>query len=303
MKLFAIILLVAAGSGQTLDQGYLWSPNVEYTFEYTSPNLMNAMRKYSLHVSTFGSNPLKLVAKVKVQAFGDLTLRAKLDQILFYSNGRIVNEENAHQILRDETSNLVGINHNDHTFKKMLRTPFLLHIKRGVVKKMIVSRNEPAEVTEIKKLLASNLEKKSGHVHLQLLMKTAIIIALETPRFPMKVDIDESTFLNAEGRSTDESGRKANRRNLVRGVGNVATSFISSERNDSQALNGWHPVCSDMCPIRKCGNYMCRGVDCGCAKCDNGCSWSCDSDGKCPLECMIPLCLNARWRSREKKFI
>ena len=48
--------------------------------------------------------------------------------------------------------------------------------------------------------------------------------------------LDESTFLNAEGRSTNESGRKANRRNLVRGVGNVATSFISSERNDSLGI-------------------------------------------------------------------
>ena len=150
---------------------------------------MNAMRKYSLHVSTFGRSPLKLVAKVKVQAFGDMTLRVKLDQIRFYSNGKLVNLDKAHQILRDETSNQFGMVHNDQTFKKMLTAPFLLHIKRGVVKKMIVSRNEPAEVTEIKKLLASNLEKKSGQVHLQLLMKTAIIIPLETPRFPMKIDI------------------------------------------------------------------------------------------------------------------
>ena len=172
-----------------MDPGYLSSPNVEYTFEYTAPNLMKGFRNSVKHVSTFDGNPLKLVAKVKVQAFGDMTLRVKLDQILFYSNGRIVNNEEAHQILQDETSNLVGINHNDQTFKKMLTMPFLLHIKRGVVKKMIVNRNEPVEVMEIKKLLASNLEKKSGHVDLQLLMKTAIIIPLETPRFPMKIDI------------------------------------------------------------------------------------------------------------------
>ena len=112
-----------------------------------------------------------------------------LNQILFYSNGHIVSQEKAYQILRDETSNVVGINHNDQTFKKMLTTPFLLHIKRGVVKEMIVNMNEPSEVMEIKKLLASNLGKMSSHVHLQLLMKTAIIIPLETPRFPMKIDI------------------------------------------------------------------------------------------------------------------
>ena len=150
---------------------------------------MKAMRKSVQQNSSLDGNPLKLVAKVKVQAFGDMTLRVKLDQIRFYSNGNVVNLDKAHQFLRDETSNQFGMVHNDKTFKKMLTAPFLLHIKRGVVKKMIVSRNEPAEVTEIKKLLASNLEKKSGQVHLQLLMKTAIIIPLETPRFPMKIDI------------------------------------------------------------------------------------------------------------------
>ena len=142
-----------------------------------------------------GRDPLQLVANVKVQVFGSvrtqaMSLRVKLDQILFFSEDRdippifyLLNMEDAHQILRDETSNSVGINHNDQTFQKMLTTPFVLYIKRGVVKTMIVSRNEPDEVTEIKKLLASNLEKKSGHVHLQRLAQTPINIHLETPKF------------------------------------------------------------------------------------------------------------------------
>ena len=148
-----------------------------------------------------GRNPLKLVANVKVQVFGSvrtqaMSLRVKLDQILFFSEDRdippifyLLNMEDAHQILRDETSNSVAINHNDQTFQKMLTTPFVLYIKRGVVKTMIVSRIEPDEVTEIKKLLAFNLVKKSGHVHLQRLAKTPINIHLETPRFPMQANI------------------------------------------------------------------------------------------------------------------
>ena len=147
------------------------------------------MRKPVQHISTYDGNSLKLVATVKVQAFGDMTLRVKLDQILFYSNDSIVSQEIAHQILRDETSSQVSIDNNTLLFKKMLTTPFLLHIKRGVVKNISVSQNEPAEITEIKKLIVSNLEKKSSHFHLQLLMKTAIIVPMETPRFPMKVDI------------------------------------------------------------------------------------------------------------------
>ena len=147
------------------------------------------MRKPVQHVSTFDGNSLKLVAKVKVQAFSDMTLRVKLDQILFYSNGSIVSQEIAHRILRNETSNQLRLDHNAQLFKKMLTTPFLLHIKRGVIKKMNVSQNEPAEVTEMKKLLVSNLKKPNHQFHLQLLMKTAIMIPLEVPRFPMKVDI------------------------------------------------------------------------------------------------------------------
>ena len=172
-----------------MDKGYLWSPNVEYIFEYASSNLIKAWRKPIQHASTFDCNSLKLVATVKVQAFGDMTLRVKLDQIIFYSNVSIVSQEIAHQILRDENPNQVTIDHNTLLFKKMLTTPFLLHIKRGVVKNISVSQNEPAEITEIKKLIVSNLEKKSSHFHLQLLMKTAIIVPMETPRFPMKVDI------------------------------------------------------------------------------------------------------------------
>ena len=159
---------------------------------------MKEIRRSVKDVSDVDVNPLKLVAKVKVQAFGDMTLRVKLGQILFYLDGRIVNQRTAHQILRVETSNLVAVDHNDQRFKKMLTAPFLVHIKRGVVKKIIVSKNEPTEVTEIKKVLAANLEEKSSHAHLQLLMKTAIIIPLETPRFPMKVDIGNYLKTNSD---------------------------------------------------------------------------------------------------------
>ena len=145
---------------------------------------MKALRKSVQHVSSFDGNSLKLVAKVKVQVFDDMTLRVKLDQIQFYSNGSIVSHEIANQILRDETSNTVTIDHNAQIFKPMLTTPFLLHVKRGVVKKMSVSQNEPAEVTEIKKRLVSDLEKSGSQARLQLLIKKAIIEPLQTPRFP-----------------------------------------------------------------------------------------------------------------------
>ena len=151
--------------------------------------MIEALRKSEQPTSNFVGHPLKLVGNVKVQAFNDKTLRVKLNQIRFYSNGSNLSIEKAHQILEHERSNEGAIGHTDITFKKMLAMPFLLHTKRGLIKKVIVSQNEPAEVTEIKKLVASNLEQKRNHVLLQLIMKRAIIVPLKTPRFPKRVDI------------------------------------------------------------------------------------------------------------------
>ena len=151
--------------------------------------MIEALRKSEQPTSNFVGHPLKLVANVKVQAFNDKTLRVKLNQIRFYSNGSIISLDKAHEILGQEISNEGAIGHTVKKFKEMLTMPFLLHTKRGLVKNVIVSQNEPAEVTEIKKLVASNLEKNTSHVRLQLIMKKAIIVPLKTPRFPMRVDI------------------------------------------------------------------------------------------------------------------
>ena len=182
-------VLAGVPSGQNLKHGNLWSSNVESLYKLELPNLIEALRKSEQPTSNFVGHLLKLVTNVKVQAFNDKTLRVKLSQIRFHSNGSIVSLDKAHQILGQEISNEGAIGHTVKKFKKMLTMPFLLHTKRGLVKNVIVSQNEPAEVTEIKKLVASNLENNTSHALLQLIMKKAIIVPLKTPRFPMRVDI------------------------------------------------------------------------------------------------------------------
>ena len=81
------------------------------------------------------------------------------------------------------------MNHNAKAFETYLKTPILVHLKRGVVKKVIVSQNEPGEVTVIKKQLVFDLKKRGSQARLQLIMKKAIVEPLETPIFPMRVDI------------------------------------------------------------------------------------------------------------------
>ena len=148
-------------------------------FKYIAPDLSN-----------IAGRPLKMAADVKIQSFSDKTLRVMLDNIRFYSNGIEVSLTNAHQILEDQKSNRGGISHTAKSFRKYLTTPFMLNTKLGVVKNVIVSQNEPSEVTEIKKLLASDIENKGNHAQLEIVMKTAIISPLEVPKFPMKVDMN-----------------------------------------------------------------------------------------------------------------
>ena len=132
---------------------------------------------------------LKLDAEVRAQTFGDHTLRVKLDHIQFSSNGNHISLQKAHQILEDGRAKQVGNGHTAQSFLNSLTTPFLIYTKRRLVKKVVVSKNEPSEVTEIKKLLASDLGKNGRQVNLQLVIKKAIATPMETPRFPMKVDL------------------------------------------------------------------------------------------------------------------
>jgi len=176
-------------SGQILNNEYLWSPNTESLLKYTLPNLVKDMRKTFLPNSSIERHPLKLDADVRVQAFDDQTLRVKFDHIQFSSNGNQISLQKAHQILDGERSNQVGNGHTAQRFLNSLITPFLIHTKRHSVKKVVVSKHEPSEVTEIKKVLASDLGKNGRQVNLQLVMKKAIVTPMETPRFPMKVDL------------------------------------------------------------------------------------------------------------------
>ena len=166
-----------------------WAPNVESVFTFTSPDVLGLMPTTNMLYSSNLGHPLKLVADVKVQSFSDKTLRVKLDHARFYTNGNEISLIDAHHLLETEMPNGVSLGHTEQEFKKFLMEPMLVYTKRGLIKKILVSQNEPTEVTEIKKSLASQLEKKKGQAGLQLIKKQAIGTPLETPGLPMKVDL------------------------------------------------------------------------------------------------------------------
>ena len=129
-----IPFLAAAHSGPNLSYGYLWSPNVESVFKYSSPNLIMALRKTTQTSSIIAGHPLKFAADLKLQAFSDNTLRVKLDHILFYTDDTVINLKKAHQILGDGKSIRTVMYHTEQTFQQFLTAPFLIHTRRGVVK-------------------------------------------------------------------------------------------------------------------------------------------------------------------------
>jgi len=168
---------------------YSWASNVESTFKFTSSDLIGIMNMSGTASSRILKSPLKLIADVRVQAFDDKTLRVKLEHIRFDSNGNAVSLINAHQIIHPRSLRRSSIAHNDQTFKNSLYEPMVLLTKRGKMKRMLVSQDEPTEVTEIKKLVASHLEMNFGPSNLKLLKRQAIVTPFQVPSYPMKVEI------------------------------------------------------------------------------------------------------------------
>ena len=181
-------------SGTSVNYHKQWFLNVESVFAYTSADVIRSIKKPSNFSSNYVVHPLKLVAKVKVQSFSDKTLRVKVEHVRFYSNGIEISLVDAHQILAADV--LPGGSFGpDQDFKKFLEQPMLVYTKKGWIKTLIVSRNEPTGVTEMKKALASLLQMKNNHKKLQLIKKQAIRTVFEIPRYPMKVDIGNSKML------------------------------------------------------------------------------------------------------------
>ena len=188
---------VARSSKQLASFRTPWNPNVESLFTFTSPDVLGLMKTTYMPSSSNFDNLVKLVAEVKVQSFSDKTLRVKLDHARFYSNGNEISLIDAHRLMETVMPHGISLGHTEQEFKKFLMEPMLVYTKRGLIKKLLVSQNEPTEVTEIKKSLASQLEKKKGQTGLQLIKKQAIGTPLDTPGLLMKVDLgnDKESYI------------------------------------------------------------------------------------------------------------
>ena len=138
-----------------------WYPNVESLFRYESGVPEGALKNNLLSSNGLGYS-IKLQTDVKVQSFGDKTLRVKLDHPRFFSNEDEISLMDAYRMLTTKGRRLgVGaqVQSDASEFQMHLQEPMLVHLKQGKVKSLVVSRNEPMSVTNLKKSICSSLER------------------------------------------------------------------------------------------------------------------------------------------------
>ena len=182
-------------SGRVSKPGTSWYPNVESLFRYESEVPAGAVKNNLL--SSNGPGPsLKLHAGVKVQSFGDKTLRVKLDHPRFFSNENEISLMDAYRMLTTEGSGMrVGAQGQGDAaaFQMHLQEPMLVHLKQGKVKSLVVSGNEPMSVTNLKKSICSSLERQGQDHRLQLIKKQAIMTPFVIPAQPKKIRVRNSS--------------------------------------------------------------------------------------------------------------
>ena len=160
--------------------GIKWSPNVEYIFDFSSPYLSPRTETYLGSANPSKRFGIKLKAQIRVQAFNDHTLRAQLDQVRFFTADGPITLKTAHEILSTDELAYDSYNHKDEAeFKKFVQEPMMFSLKRGLVKNMIVSADEPSCVTKIKKSLLGELQNADATFGLKLLRKQPIISVLQ----------------------------------------------------------------------------------------------------------------------------
>ena len=112
-----------------------------------------------------------------------------MNNIRFYSSSGSITLEAAHEILEYGEVALFGASsHGLKEFKEGLEEPMMITLKRGLMKTMIVSKDEPTCVTVIKKYLFAELQMLNSTFGLKHLKKQPIVSVLPIPSRPKKVN-------------------------------------------------------------------------------------------------------------------
>ena len=131
-----------------------WTPNKELVYRYQSQVLTGIPE---IRDSQYAG--VRLSAEVRVQAFSDYSLRVKFEKTRFLTvNGDLNLSEGGRLNKGSETEQGAQEAEIPSQLKSQLETPFLVHMKRGVVESFFVEANEPQSITNIKRSFLSQIQ-------------------------------------------------------------------------------------------------------------------------------------------------
>ena len=167
----------------------MWSPNTETVVRYKSNQLISSVEDNLRLDGINDPNFVQMVADVKVQASNDQTLRVKLEHIKFNARHSELSMTEAHQILCQAEAKSGHSMHGAQVFKIFLEDPLLIFVKKGRAKNLLVSKNEPQCVTQIKQELINDLMQNGHPQNLQVVKKNAIVNPLRISTNAKKINL------------------------------------------------------------------------------------------------------------------
>merc|ERR1719365_573881 len=124
------------------------------TFNYQSQVLTGIPEISQSHWSG-----IKMNAKVIAQTFSDYSMRLRVAEPEFWTvNGQNVRLSETGRVMREQETESVKVESLTEEFKRYLMEPFLVHLKAGVVESVIVGKDEPTSITNIKKSILSQIQ-------------------------------------------------------------------------------------------------------------------------------------------------
>ena len=112
-----------------------------------------------------------------------------MNSVRFFTSTGHTTLKTAQDILGSSDFSSFGISrHEVKEFKEYLEEPMIFSLKRGWIKSMIISKDEPILITRIKKSLLAELQNVNATFSLKHLKKLPIVAVLPIPSKPKKVD-------------------------------------------------------------------------------------------------------------------
>ena len=124
-----------------------------------------------------------------MQVLGDNTLRAQINHFQFYTATGRTSLPTTDDVVTVNELTFDATGYEIPELTQYLEQPMMVTAKRGRMKNLFVSRDEPQVVTNVKKFLLAEFQKADASSVLKLVKKQPILAPLQIPSHPKKIDI------------------------------------------------------------------------------------------------------------------